>query len=233
MKRQELMDILKQVITSFKLEYNPYGDEVVDKEKDLSWLFEDDYDIKGKLPVKIPADYLIGNKYTTDEGEITITKRMIYKHGMGATYTGRKVALDVKDFGFCGNYHKYGDLIISGVEYHSDNNHISLSAFRDADPVVRYSWKMYLSKICSDADKAHGDWEGYENGMAIHRFSEYVDLYATAAYVSLLRVEGAFFLYEGSPVCVPDEKDMLLEVDDDDNVIYVGEVIQTIIDIVK
>ena len=240
MKRSELMEKLKRVITSFKYEYKPYGDEVVDKDADKSWLFQDDWSLQDKLPEHIPANYLVGEQYDVD-GEtyvVTSNENMEWlskeKSFCKRIPDGREIALEVTDFGQFGNYHKYGKLVASGVAVKQvgELGNAYTSRLREKNPLLRHCWEIELRKIFTDKDKSKGDWEGYEEGMSVGRFSEYVDLYATAAYVSLLRFEGAFLLFEGSYCIVPEKEDVLLVVDGDE-VVEIGDKLQSILKIVE
>lgn len=223
MKRTELMEMLKEFITSFNVDYNPYGDEVVDKEKDFSWLFEDEYVLKDKLPIVIPKDFLENTIVECDGIKLIAQNK---------NDTGRKISLSVVDYGQFGNTHKYGELSISGVKLvdERDNTLFHSTELSRKNPLYKSWWKCKLCKIFTEQDmNAGGDWYGYEPGMSIERFYSYVELFATAAYISLLRVEGEFMLFCGEVYVVPTKDDILLTVDSDDNVTigkYIKEILQ-------
>ena len=210
MKRKTLIGRLKKNLPSFALPFIKWGEEV-DKAKDRSWLYLDEGNTL--LAEHIPEDYLAGLKVTTSDGKhyTSITRSEQEK--------GRIVKLEIMDFGFYGNTHKYGELNISGVEWREDETGMyrSCSELREIDPRISYSWNVKLCKIIRPED-GFFEQDGYESGCNTQRFTKLSELYATAVYVALFRVLGPFSLYECASCVVPRKKDLILSVDDRDNV---------------
>ena len=63
-----------------------------------------------------------------------------------------------------------------------------------------------------------GDWEGFEPGYQCPRFESVTELLLHAMYTVLDRVEGPLVFYVGASYIIPNKKDMLLVVDENDNV---------------
>ena len=201
MKRSELMDLLKKRISFFDREYKRWGEET-DKTKDLSWLYLDDlaYD---PMPVTIPKDYLVGLQASINGKDWETKPRY--------DCPGRKVNLEVMDFGFYGNQHKYGEVFISGVQWVSGNISSFGSSFEAVENRARSNWKMDIRKIITEAD-SYAQTDGYNLGEGSERFENLEELYCTAAYVALLRIEGPFVMYLGSTVCVLGKDKIMLKV---------------------
>ena len=231
MTRQEALEKLQALIPSFRRKYIHWG-ELVDKDVDRSWLYRDDlkWDKKNNnitYPEVIPADYLIGLKGTLKDrttGEDIEYETVPHYDEDGG---GRKIALEVMDFGYYGNTHKYGTLKVSGVEWRNLTNGYTTmcSELDDIDPHVSFYWNVDLFKIIDDNDLSQkkDDWDCYNPNEATQRFESLAELYCTAAYVALLRYQGPIYLFEGSWCCVPSKKDYLLTVDENDNVEFYDE----------
>lgn len=211
MKRRTILRRLEVNLPSFSVPFIKWGREI-DKATDTSWLYASDRN--PGLPDRIPADFLEGRELDI-KGKHYVS-RAIERH---RKEEGRMIKLEVIDFAFYGNRHKYGSLYIDGLEWYNADSGCTASgtAFHEADPLVDYYWKVELYKIIRKED---GFFEepGYETGQRTQRFTTMGELYATAAYVSLFRVLGPFSLYEGSYCTVPRKKDLILSVDAEDNV---------------
>lgn len=207
MKRKTILKRLEKNLPSFALEFIRWG-EKKDKSKDLSWLFEDDYD--SNLPVQIPRDFLVGAKATVDGNLYVLENKR---------ECCRVLSLEITDFAFYGNTHKYGELFIDGVEWRcKEKGSIRMGGDLDkVEPRAQYSWKVNLCKIIRPED-GFFEADGYESGERTQRFTQLSELYGMAAYVALFRVLGPFELYEGSHCCVHKKKDLILSVDENDNV---------------
>ena len=195
MTRQEAMDELRKCIPSFNRKYLHWG-KVKDKEQDKSWLYKDDFysqpDGERKnffLPESIPVDFLVGL-----EADIDGTHYVARRHENRRDY--RKVDLSVTDYACYGNTHKYGTLSIDGVNWKDGDCTTSSRKLSNIDPRVVGIWKVDICKILSNEDlgEKNCDWDGYEANEATCRFSNIDELYCTAAYVALLRIEGKFDL---------------------------------------
>lgn len=230
MTRQEALEKLQALIPSFRRDYI-HWEKLVDKETDRSWLYRDElkWDKKNNLidyPEVIPADYMVGIKGTLKDnmtGEDVAYETVPHYAGDKR----RKIALDIVDFAYYGNTHKYGTLKVSGVEWRNLTNGKTTmcSYLEDIEPRARFCWDVDLFKIIDDNDLSQkkDDWDSYDPNEATQRFESLAELYCTAAYVALLRYQGPIYLYEGSWCCVPEEIDYLLTVDENDNVEFCDE----------
>lgn len=210
MKRKTLLAKLEKNLPSFSLHYIKWGKEV-DKAEDRSWLFSDENN--PTLAERIPEDYLVGIQAMTSNGVHYTSRRREDRENE------RMVKLEIMDFGYYGNTHKYGELYIDGVEWKAEETGTIrfCSELREINPLVSYAWNVKLCKIIRPQD-GFFEQDGYESGSSTQRFTDLSELYATAAYVALYRVLGPFSLYEGSFCTVPKKKDLILSVDDQDNV---------------
>jgi hypothetical protein len=208
------MNILTGCIPSFKLPYLHRG-SVVDKEVDRSWLYRDEIYSQPRgerksfpMPEKISSDFLVGIEADLG-GKKYVSKR-------SHSDEPRKVVLQVTDFGYFGNTHKYGVLKVSGV-YWSEGKYATMSNdLSMIDPRVTGIWSIDLCKIITNEDLGEkAQWDGYEPHEGTCRFSNISELYCTAAYVSLLRIEGDFALTIGTYAQVPDDDDYLVKVEND------------------
>ena len=211
MKRKTLLKRLEKTLPSFSLPFIQWGEEI-DKTTDKRWLWEDQKN--PSLPEQITEDYLVGIHVETPNGDHYTSARRFGRE------SSRMVKLDIMDFAFYGNTHKYGTLIIDGVEWHPGNDNktsVLSSELREKAPLVQYAWDVELFKIIREED---GFFEepGYETGSRTARFTSLAELYATAAYVALYRILGPFSLFEGSWATVPQIEELLLSVDSNDNV---------------
>ena len=66
--------------------------------------------------------------------------------------------------------------------------------------------------------KDQRDWEGFEPGYQCPRFESVTELLLHAMYTVLDRVEGPLVFYVGASYIIPNKKDILLVVDENDNV---------------
>jgi len=220
MTRQEAMDRLRSLIPSFNREYFRWG-KPVDKNEDDSWLYRDEHewDDNNNLityPKVIPGDYMVGISATLDGEELVTVNR--------DAHFGRRVALDIVDYENFGNKHKYGTLRICGVMWKkvSTGSYIMSSSLSKVEPHAKTNWEVNLYKIIAPEDLSqkenYGEWSAYNPNEATQRFDDFSELYCTAAYVSLLRVGGPFYLYVGETYVVPQDDDYLLIVDENDDV---------------
>lgn len=226
MKRKTALKKLQACIPSFNVEYKRWGEEVVDKEKDKSWLYRDqtyfrpDHDWKDEaptLPEIITPDFLVGTEVEVND-EKYVVKRDAGDKGI------RKVCLEVSDYAAYGNTHKYGKLKIKGVHWSKvDSGPYSWTSSRElgnADPRVTSIWDVDLYWIIRDSSYFGEGERGYEVNEATARFIYNDELYITAAYVSLLRVAGPMLLHDGYFAAAYPEKYWLVKVDENDNVTF-------------
>ena len=201
MRRVNLMQMLIPHIRFFNSEYRRWG-KPTDKDEDLSWLYLDDL-THDRLPVKIPTNFLEGIQ-VVDEGETWTTPA-------SKNCPGRKVNLEVMDFACYGNQHKYGELFISGVVFANEGRCRFGNYLNKMDNRIQSSWKIDIRKIITENDSFAGA-DGYELGEGTQRFDDLLELFCTATYVALLRIEGPFVMYYGDRVCVLGKDKIMLKV---------------------
>ena len=218
------MEKLRSLIPSFERDFIEFG-EKIDKTEDKAWLYRDklawDKNHNPVLyPELIPADYMTGIEVNIDGQEYVSVSRTM-EEGV------KNVSLSVVDYGLFGNTHKYGTLHIPGVTWKNKETgcYRMSNVMDEMEPHARTSYEIDLYKIIAPEDFSQtlGDWDGYEPNEATQRFESLPELYCTAAYVSLLRVGGPFYVYIGESYVIPKKSDYLLVVDGDDNVEFCCE----------
>lgn len=223
MTREEAIKILEPFIPSLNREYKRWGEKLMDKSQDKSWLYRDEYferpsvkwgDPKRSeyLPDEIPADFLVGIEVEDENG----TKYVSCNNFHGEE--SRRVYLDITDFAYYGNTHKYGKLCINGLSWLNKENgyHIVSNRFSDVEPRVKSIWNVDLFRIVDDGEMSMSDCKP---GEASGRFTYLDELIATAAYVTIIRVMGPVEMDNaGSYATSCKDEDMILTIDKNDNV---------------
>lgn len=214
MKRNQALNKLKACIPSFGRGYMRWGEEI-DKETDKSWLYLDEtytqYKGNGKffLPEVIEPNFLIGVK-TEIDGVTFESRNRDITNGLPRT-----ICLEVTDFAYFGNRHKYGQLKTSSPDWvNLSNSYMTrTNDLHEIDPRIGTIWKTNLRRILSPEDLGEKgcDWEGFSPHEATERFSDLDELYCTAAYVTILRFTGNYTLHVGSYAAMPDEDDFLVK----------------------
>ena len=225
MTREEAIEKLAPFIPSLKREYNRWG-ELRDKNKDRSWLYRDesyrkpsakwdDPDRERYLPEVIPENFLEGTVADID-GEKFYVKRSY--PSIERDY--RRVYLEIMDFAMYGNTHKYGKLQIDGLSWSRIGPNSRTASFKldDVEPRVKGIWDVDLLRIVAEGEMGGGECPP---GEATGRFVYLDELFATAAYVTLLRIQGPCVLDNASSYAtVRTEKDILLRVAENDEVTF-------------
>lgn len=232
MTRQEALNILAPYIPSMTREYFRWGKKT-DKEKDRSWLYRDDYYAKPDAPYgdpdrvktfpeKIPVDFLEGLE-AEFEGKTYVAKRDEWEKDY------RRVYLEIVDFGYWGNKHKYGKLQITGLHWSSGKGGMSCRQLSNVDPRVTGIWDVDICRIVAEGEL---DPSECPPGESSQRFDTIEELIATAAYVALLRVEGPIKMDNASSYASAERKDdMILTVDKNDNVTFEKKLLETLNDL--
>lgn len=224
MTREEAIKKLEPFIPSLTRDYYRWGEKKVDKTKDRSWIYRDGYYERPNakwndphrqeyIPEQIPEHFLEGTEVEVD-GEKFVIRRTYPERDY------RRVHLQVTDFADYGNTHKYGQLQIDGVYWGDFNNnshtHHGWFKLTDIEPRVRNIWDVDLFRIVGE-----GEMSGSECpvGEATGRFVYLDELITTAAYVTLLRIQGPAILDNASSYAATRTKeDIILSVDGDGNV---------------
>lgn len=215
MKRKTILKRLQSKIKSFS-QVTSEHEYFMMKNEDGSYikesiLFRND----NKTPYKIPKDYGQGIKVEYDGKMVTSIK-------YNPTKQYKKCNIELTDFRYYGNYHCYGKVYVEGCTWNIDGTttNMTSSELSKNYPEARHniSWDIYKILTESDIVEGKGDWEGYESGYQCSRFESVTELILSAVYTVLDRVEGPLIFYVGASYIVPDKKDILLVVDENDDV---------------
>lgn len=168
-----------------------------------------------KTPYKISKDYGRGINIEYDGKMVTSIK-------YNPTKQYKKCNVELTDFKYYGNYHCYGKVYVEGCTWNIDGTttNMTSSELSKNYPEARHSisWDIYKILTESDIVEGKGDWEGYESGHQCSRFESVTELILSAVYTILDRVEGPLIFYVGASYVLPDKKDLLFVVDENDNV---------------
>ena len=225
MTREEAIEKLTPFIPSLKREYYRWG-ELRDKNEDRSWLYRDepymrpnakwsDPDRERYLPEVIPENFLEGTVADID-GEKFCVKRSYLSIERGY----RRVYLGITDFAMYGNTHKYGKLQIDGLRWSriGTNSMTSSNKLNDVEPRVQGIWDVDLFRIVAEGEMSAGECPV---GEATARFTYIDELIATAAYVTLIRIQGPCVLDNASSYAtMRTDNDILLSIDKNDEVTF-------------
>lgn len=225
MTKEEAIKKLTPFIPSLRREYNRWG-KLRDKNEDRSWLYRDepyrrpsakwnDPDRERYLPEVIPENFLEGTVADIN-GEKFCVKRCY--PSIERNY--RRVYLEITDFAVYGNTHKYGKLRIDGLRWSriGTNSMTSSNKLADAEPRVHGIWDVDLFRIVAEGEMSA---EECPVGEATARFTYIDELVATAAYVTLIRIQGPCVLDNASSYAtVRTDNDILLSVDKNDEVTF-------------
>lgn len=217
--RKEALDLLRKHIPSFGRKFN--DEDIFGK---TGWLYRD---YSTKLPESIPADFCVGKTAEYRGETIRIingsdSKTCKYERKLLGFPPGRMVSIDWQQYP--GHPHLYPKMEIqgiAGITKDSDGKEKEFQCLYMLDnSQFAGHWDIEPLRIVpqEDIDKAPYEWEGYEAGDRTNRFLDHNEIILTAAYISLLRIEGPFFLKEGEYYAQYNKKDLLLSVDSNDEI---------------
>lgn len=226
MKREEVLERLKKWIPSFQREYTGYPNGEWD------WLFRNGYNSTG-CPTKVPYDFLEGEKMVDSRGrELTVSSNHLrpsyieYRKTHGEL-PGRHIHWNY--MAFPGHPHYYMTLKTSGQEFTFTDEKGKLYSTTVWDSELEKYPKLKQASMIMETnlfrilpqeeiDKNPLDWDNYEAGVATERFLDAVEMYATAAFVTLYRFEGPLVLLNSDFCVAYNRKDLILSVSSRDNV---------------
>lgn len=221
--RKEALDLLRKHIPSFGRKFN--DENIYGK---MGWLYRD-YSVK--LPETIPADFCVGET-TEYRGEIikfingSDSKTCRFEKELFGFPDGRLVSINWERYP--GHPHLYPKMEVqglAGIVRKEDGREEEFQCLYLLDN-KNYSnhWDIEPLRIVpqEEIDKAPDEWESYEAGDRTNRFLKSEEILLTTAYISLLRIEGPFFLREGGYYKEYSKKDLLLFVDSD-NIVTITE----------
>ena len=221
MKRIELIEILKNKIKTLKCadfdelkddlltdeEGNPIPDSILVSETKIR-------------PWKISENYGIGIE-TEYCGEQLISKK--YKDN-GFKMCG----ISITDFRAYGNYHCYGEVSVEHAIWENikTGSHMSSTGLDQKFPQVEHTIRWNVNRVLFEDDivNGKGDWQGYEANNTTERFDSYNELLLTSIYTILVRIEGPLKIKNAVLYVVIPDKDMLVTIDKDDNVILRSDI---------
>lgn len=225
MTREEAIKQLAPFIPSLNREYIRW-DEPRDKNEDRSWLYRDepyrkpnakwdDPDKERYLPEVIPENFLEGTLAEIDGKEYRAKRSFA-----SSTRGYRRVYLEITDFAMYGNTHKYGKLQIDGLIWAESGTKSSTFYYKleDVEPRVQGIWDVDLFRIVAEGEMSA---EECPVGEATARFTYIDELVATAAYVTLIRIQGPCILDNASSYAtMRTDNDILLSIDKNDEVSF-------------
>lgn len=231
MTREEAIKKLAPFIPSLNREYIRWG-KLRDKNEDRSWLYRDepyrrpsakwnDADRERYLPEVIPENFLEGTL-----ADINGEKFCVKRSYPSTERNYRRVYLEITDFAMYGNTHKYGKLKIDGLRWSGigNNSATSWNKLDDVEPRVRGIWDVDLFRIVAEGEMSA---EECPVGEATARFTYIDELVATAAYVTLIRIQGPCILDNASSYAtMRTDNDILLSVDKNDEVTFCEKMIR-------
>ena len=200
MTREEAMSLLKSHIPSFERKFN--DEEYYGKD---GWLFMDE---RVTLPPVIPEDFYVGKTYeykgvTLTSIQYRDTKSERVEREYYKEPEGRRIHLSYLIFP--GHPHMYPKLEVDGVATVQKGDNLNndkefLSFYLPDDKTLSHHWEITPMRILpqEDVDKAPYEWEFYKAGDRTNRFLDLREMYLTAAYVCLSRIQGPFFLTDKS-----------------------------------
>ena len=237
MKREEVLEKLKKWIPSFQREYTGYPNGEWD------WLFRNDY--YTRVPVKIPYDFLEGEKMEDSRGhELTVSNRHLRSSSIEYKKTHKELPgrhIHWNYMTFPGHPHYYMTLKTSGQEFTytgEDGRLWSTNVFdrelekypklKQASSIIETELFRILPQ--EEIDKNPIDWESYEAGNATNRFLDATEMFATAAFVALYRFEGPLVLLNSDYCTAYNKKDLILSVSSRDNVRIYSEALRGLVE---
>lgn len=225
MTREEAIKKLAPFIPSLNREYIMWG-KLRDKNEDRSWLYRDeayrkpnaewnDPDKERYLPEVIPENFLEGTV-----ADINGEKFCVKRSYPSAERDYRRVYLQITDFAMYGNTHKYGTLKIDGLMWSKIGTASATSWYKldDMEPRVKGIWDVDLFRIVAEGEMSA---EECPVGEATARFTYIDERVATAAYVTLIRIQGPCILDNASSYAtMRTDNDILLSIDKNDEVTF-------------
>ena len=189
------------MIPSFRMEFAE-----ADFLGEMGWIAN----CRPNVPDVIPVGYLEGKEMERDGKTFRSVDAMYLrrKYGREPLPAGRLVAFSYMSYG--SNPHVYGNISISGVEMvyeDPENDQVISTGGQD------YSFDIELCRILpqEEIDAWPRMWETYYAGCRTQRFSNFVELLATAAYVALTKIEGPFTMIRDNTFSY-EEKNRLMSV---------------------
>lgn len=229
MQREEVLRKLEELIPSFQRKWNGYGGNLNDEK--YGFLYHDEYlynrlpngkTISGSLPFKIPKGFLEGIVIeNADKTEKLVSAESRKKDGK------IQIGMHITSFaGYSAYEHTYGTLRIPGPHWVTPGTNMRSAGYMGTftldpnfDPRVQ-DWEVELCRIITEDDiNSRADWDGWEAGNANQRFVSISEMFLTACWVCLARIEAPFIL-KGEESYIEDDSKNLISVDENDNVTF-------------
>lgn len=221
MKRVELIEIIKNKIKTLKCaDFNELKDDLLNDEEgnpipDSILVSE----IKIR-PWKISENYGIGIE-AEYRGENYISK-------IDSEKGFKMCGISITDYRAYGNYHCYGEVSVkhSVWENVKTGAHTLSTELDKKFPEVEHTIGWNIDRVLFEDDiiNGKGDWHGYEANETTERFDSYDELLLTAIYTILVRIEGPLKIQNDVLYVVVPDKDILVTIDKDDNVILRSDI---------
>ena len=194
MDREQAIELLKKYIPSFGRKY-----EDADIYGPLGWLYKTD----SKITDVIPEKYLEGISVNRDGVEFkTVLEGSLESAYRNDIPEGRLVRLPLCSYG--SNPHLYATLEINGVVLQRKTEKGYHQTFVSGVDLLDHpelanaqsTWKLELGRILpqEEVEEHPRDWDGYVPGSRTMRFLSAKEVLATGLYVSLMKIQGPFFV---------------------------------------
>lgn len=214
MNREQAIELLKKYIPSFGRKY-----EDADIYGPLGWLYKTD----SKIPDVIPEKYLEGITVSRDGVEYkTVLEGSLESAYRNDIPEGRLVRLSYSRYG--SNPHLYATLEISGVVLQRKTEKGYYQTFVSGVDLLDHpelanaksTWKLELGRILpqEEVEEHPRDWDGYAPGSRTMRFLDAKEVLATGLYVSLMKIQGPFYVLSdyGYVSCSSIKKNLMMTV---------------------
>lgn len=196
------------------------------------------------LPTIIPENYLVGETIETISGRISVTQKYSTKEEKELnerlrTPEGRRICFDYMIYP--NGKHYYGKLEIDGVEcmlYNKLTDKTCRTSIAQIDVPqdkpqlknARFHWQTELMRevAMEDLNDTSANWESYHLGDRTSRFSNLIELYSTALYVAIARVQGPMYMTMQSMVELFDKNKLEMLIDKHENIFISENMLRTL-----
>ncbi len=194
MNRTQALDLLTKKIPSFGRVFEDAG-----LFGPTAWLYKS----SNNLPDVIPEKYLEGITVSRDGVEYkTVLEGSLESAYRNDIPEGRLVRLSYSRYG--SNPHLYATLEISGVVLQRKTEKGYCQTFVSGVDLLDHpelanaksTWKLELGRILpqEEVEEHPRDWDGYVPGSRTMRFLDAKEVLATGLYVSLMKIQGPFYV---------------------------------------
>ena len=231
MDKKTVLVQLEKVIPSFQRKWTGFGG-TCDENNKYGFLYKDEFCynkekdgsvLTKELPFFIPKGFLEGIVVEKDDkSDKLISLPPIKQEGKLV------IGMQVTSFQGYGLYeHTYGTLQIPGPRWSKVGTNSIICGYLgdytsdpNFDPRIQSIWNVELCRIITEEDiNSRADWHGWKPGDANQRFVSISEMFLTACYITLARIETPFIL-KGDERYYSDREKWLISTDDNDEVTF-------------